>query len=141
MGLKAIPYIMLDGNAKEAIQFYEKALDAKLLFSQTMGEASNQGENPIPAEAKDRVAHAVLQVGETELYVADVLPGEAVQFGDQLSICLTIDDAEHAQKLYELLQEGGQVKVPLTQDYFSPAYAMLADKFGVTFQIFTKRTL
>ncbi|MFB5270022.1 VOC family protein [Paenibacillus enshidis] len=140
MSVKAIPYIMLDGNAKEAIQFYEKALDAKLLFSQTMGEAPDQSENPIPAEARERVAHAVLRVGETELYVADVLPGEAVQSGNQLSVCLTMDDAEDSKRIYELLQESGQVKVPLTKLYFSPAYAMVMDKFGVTFQIFTKRT-
>ncbi|MFM9278295.1 VOC family protein [Paenibacillus jiagnxiensis] len=140
MSLKAIPFIMLNGNAKEAIQFYEKALDAKLLFSQTMGEAPDQDENLIPEEARDRVAHAVLQVGETGLYVADVLPGEAAQSGNQLSICLTTDDAEYSKKIYELLQEGGQVKVPLTEYYFSPAYAMVTDKFDVTFQIFTKRT-
>ena len=32
------PYLIMDGNAKEAIQFYEKALDAQMVMVQTFGE-------------------------------------------------------------------------------------------------------
>jgi PhnB protein len=36
------------------------------------------------------------------------------------------------------LQQGGQVKMPLQETLFSPAYGIVTDKFGVTFQIYTE---
>lgn len=45
--LKAVPFIMLDGKAEEAIAFYEKALGASLVFKQTYGEGPDKAEVPI----------------------------------------------------------------------------------------------
>ena len=49
MALRLIPFLMMDGNAKEAIQFYEKSLDAKILFTQTFGDAPENPKSPLPA--------------------------------------------------------------------------------------------
>ncbi|KJR47438.1 PhnB protein [Desulfosporosinus sp. I2] len=38
MTLQLVPFLMMDGNAKEAIQFYEKSLDAKVLFNQSYAD-------------------------------------------------------------------------------------------------------
>jgi PhnB protein len=135
MTLQLIPFITMDGNAKEAIQFYEKALDAKVLFKQTFGESP---EN-LPADFKDQVAHAVLKVGETEIMLSDNFPGQTPHRGNQITICITTDEKERAKQIYESLQQDGQVKMSLQETYFSPAYGMIIDKFGVTFQIFTKK--
>lgn len=72
----------MNGNAKEAIKFYEKALDAKLLFYTTFGEMPENPESPLPEEAKELVAHAMLKVGETDLMFSDVFPGYTSQIGD-----------------------------------------------------------
>lgn len=135
MTIQFMPFIMLDGNANEAIEFYEKSLDAKVMFKQTFGE----GPENVPTDAKDRVAHAVLKVGEAEMFVADTEPGENNQPGNRLSICITTNEIEKSKKMYESLKQGGQVNIPLQEIYFSPAYGMVTDKFGVTFQIFTTK--
>ncbi|WP_336776338.1 VOC family protein [Paenibacillus sp. MMO-58] len=135
MEVQLNPYIMLDGEAREAIAFYEQALEAKVVFKQTFGEAG-QAESE---QARDRVAHAVLKIGGAVLFVADTDPGVRFAQGKQVNICITIADKEQAQKYYEALKEGGQVDHPLQEIYFSPAYGMVTDKFGVTFQIFTQR--
>ncbi|MBX4148276.1 VOC family protein [Paenibacillus sp. FSL W7-1279] len=139
MKLQFIPYIMLNGNANEAIAFYEKALDAKVLSKQTFGQAPESIQNAMPSDVKDRVAHSVLRIGEIEMFVADTEPGQQTQPGDRLSICITTNDIEKSEHFYEALQQGGQVITPLQEMYFSPAYAMVTDKFGITFQIFTTR--
>lgn len=131
--LKAVPFIMLDGNAEEAIAFYEKALGASLVFKQTYGEGPDSAE--VPAEDHGKIAHSVLRVGEVELYVADLFPGFTHQAGNQISICLVTNDAEEARRYYERLLEGGQVNIPLGPVHFSPAYGMVTDKFDVAFQI------
>ncbi|MCZ8521167.1 MULTISPECIES: VOC family protein [Paenibacillus] len=133
------PFILLDGQAKEAITFYQSALGAELLFVQTFGESPDTFDPPLTEEAKQRVAHSVLKVGEAELYVADRLPEEPSRPGNSVSICLTTTDAEQAQMLYEALQRNGRVDAPLQEVHFSPAYGIVTDAFGITFQLFTKR--
>ncbi|MCR8997429.1 VOC family protein [Brevibacillus halotolerans] len=138
MTLKLIPYLVMDGNAKEAIQFYEKALHAKVLFNQTFGEMPENPEFPIPANAKDRVAHAMVKVSETDLMFSDTFPGQPHQKGNQVTICIATSNKEESTQIYEALQEGGQVNMPLQETHFSPAYGIITDKFGVTFQIYTE---
>ncbi|OBZ10679.1 hypothetical protein A8L34_19060 [Bacillus sp. FJAT-27264] len=139
MSFQLIPYIMLNGQAKEAIQFYEQALGAQLLFKQTFGEGPQNPDSPLKAEDAALVAHAILKIGDTQIFVADCIPGLTLQQGNVLTICLTTDDSDQAKQFYQALQQGGQVILPLEAAYFSPAYGMVKDKFGVTFQIFTKR--
>lgn len=110
MSKRLIPYITLDGNAREAIEFYEEALDAQLLFIQTFGEMPENPDFPIPAEVKERVGHATLKVGETELMFSDTFPGSPFSSGNQVSICITTDSVEQAKKMFDALQQGGDRK-------------------------------
>ena len=138
MTVRLIPYLVMDGNAKEAIQFYEKALDAQVLFSQSFGEMPENPEYPLPPEAKDRISHATIKVGETEVMLSDTFAGQPHQVGTQVTICISTNDAEKSKKFFEALTEDGQVGMPLQETFFSPAYGIVTDKFGVTFQVFTE---
>lgn len=138
MTLQLSPYLMMNGNAKEAIKFYEKVLDAKLLFYTTFGEMPENPEFPLPEEAKELVAHALLKVGESDLMFSDVFPGYTSQIGDQVTICITTNDIEKSKQIFESLQQDGKVKMPMQETSFSPAYGIVTDKFGVTFQIYTE---
>ncbi|WP_223589351.1 VOC family protein [Neobacillus bataviensis] len=138
MTVKLIPYLVMDGNAKEAIQFYQNALDAQVLFSQSFGEMPENPEFPLPAEAKDRVSHATIKIGESELMLSDTFPGQPHQSGNQVTICISTNDAEKSRRFFNALEDGGQVGMPLQETFFSPAYGSVTDKFGVNFQIFTE---
>ncbi|OKP83471.1 hypothetical protein A3844_21770 [Paenibacillus helianthi] len=139
MTIQLNPFILLDGNAQKAIEFYQETLGAKLLFKQTVGEGPQNPDTPLSEEAKARIAHSVLRVGETDFYVADLEEGQALIPGNGINICITVDNAAEAEQLYHLLKEGGQVDIELAPAYFSPAFGMVTDKFGVAFQVFTKR--
>jgi PhnB protein len=139
MTIEVNPFILLEGTAREAIAFYQESLGAKLLFMQTVGEGPQNPEAPLSDEEKARIAHSVLRVGETTMFVADLEPGQTRQTGNGLNLCISTDNAEASEQLYSTLKEGGQVDIELAPAYFSPAYGMVTDKFGVTFQIFTKR--
>ncbi|TVY08483.1 VOC family protein [Paenibacillus cremeus] len=138
MTMKLTPYLMMPGNAKEAIHFYEKALGAQVLFLQSFGEMPENPEFPLPAEAKDLVSHAMLKVGETDLMFSDNFPGSPHQQGNQVTICISLDDKERSQQIFNALQDGGQVVMPLQETFFSPLYGIVSDKFGITFQIYTE---
>jgi PhnB protein len=138
MTLRLNPYLMMNGNAKEAIDFYGKALDAQVLFSQTFGEMPENPEFPMPANAKDLVAHAMMKVGETDLMFSDTFPGQPHQTGNQVTICISTNDKEKSIQIFDALQQDGQVNMPMQETHFSPSYGIVTDKFGVTFQIYTE---
>ncbi|TDL92344.1 VOC family protein [Vibrio vulnificus] len=138
MTMRLSPYLMMNGNAKEAIQFYEQALDAKVLFNQSFGEMPENPEFSLPEEAKNLVAHAMLRVGETDLMFSDTFPGQPSHSGDQVTICISINDIEKSKRIFETLSQGGEVTMPLQEAFFSPAYGIVTDKFGVTFQVYTE---
>lgn len=138
MALRMNPYLVMDGNAKEAIQFYEKALDAQVVMVQTFGEMPANPDFPLPESAGDRISHALLKVGETDLMFSDTFPGQPVQSSNQVQICIMTDQAEQAKRIYEALREGGQVVMPLQETFWSPAYGIVADKYGVNWNISTE---
>ncbi|HWO76632.1 MAG TPA: VOC family protein [Bacillus sp. (in: firmicutes)] len=136
MTLRAIPLLVMDGNAKEAIQFYEKVLDAKVISIQTYREIPEFPGMTFPEKIMDLVTHARLQVGETDLILYDS-PGFPLHKGNQVSIFLTTNEVEETQRIYEALQHGGWVNGSLEETSFTPAQANVTDKFGVTFTIVT----
>lgn len=134
MNMKVTPYAMLNGTAKDAIHFYEQVLGAEVLFKQTFGE----GPEALPDEAREHIAHSVLRIGDSEFMLCDILPGQPHRIGNQMTVCITTTDTELSKQLFDALLQEGHADIPLEAMYFSPAYGMVTDKFGVTFQIFTR---
>ena len=66
------PYLFFDGTASDAIAFYEKALEAKVVqvsrFSDTPG-------GNVPPEHANNVMHAHLETGGGTLFISDGRPG------------------------------------------------------------------
>ncbi|SEJ29425.1 PhnB protein [Bhargavaea ginsengi] len=133
-----IPYLQLNGTARDAIGFYEKVFDAENLGVLTFGDMPASPESPFPEDAKNLVAHGAIKVGGSMIMLSDTFPGQPAQEGNMVIICITFDDADKAHQVFEALQDGGQVEMPITDTGFSPAFGVIKDKFGVTFQFYTE---
>ncbi|KKO51360.1 VOC family protein [Paenibacillus sp. DMB20] len=132
MTLKVTPLLQLNGNTREAIQFYQKTLDAEVIAFLTYGEMPMD----LPAEYKEMVAHAVIKVGQSDIMFSDS-PFEPLREGDQVSICISTDDIEESKRIFNSLQQGGNVVMPLEATSFSPSFGTLTDRFGIRFTIVT----
>jgi PhnB protein len=93
MTVRLTPYLMMNGNAKEAIQFYEQTIGAEVFEIVTYREMPKM---PITFtdDLKNLVAHAKLQVGETEIMFSDTPGGSPIQKGNQITICISTNDVE-----------------------------------------------
>ncbi len=138
MSMRLSPYLVTNGNGKEAVAFYEDALSAKVLGMQTFGDLPDDPDHPTPEEAKDRVMHALLQAGDSQLMLSDTFPGRPYQVGNHVTIAVVVDDASKAKEIFDKLSRGGKVEMPLQETFWSPAYGSVIDKFGVLFQISTE---
>lgn len=137
MTVSLTPYITLEGRVKEAIQFYEQAIGAEILFIITYGEMPDM-PNTFTDDLRSLVAHAKLKVGVTELMLSDAPGGSPVENGKRVTICITTNDVEKSKRIYEALRQEGQVNMPFKEEPFSPGFGDVTDKFGVTFQIYTE---
>jgi len=136
--LKISPYLNLDGTAGEAIAFYERVLGAQVIFSQTFRDMPANPDYPVPEEAKERILHALIAIGDSQLMFSDTFPGQSVTSGNLINLCISSDSVAKTKEIFEALADGGQVVMPLEETFFSPCYGSVADKFGVNFLLFTE---
>jgi PhnB protein len=137
MILRINPYLVLNGDGQEAVKLYENALDAKVVSVVTFGEMPANPEFPIPEDAKNRVMHAHLKINNTDLMISDTFPGKPQETGSQVTVAISVDNVEKSKEVFEKLQEGGQVTMPLQETFWSPSYGQLTDKFGISWQVTT----
>ena len=124
-----VPYLVTNGNGQEAVKFYQQALGAEVISLQTFGEMPPNPEYPLPEEAKNRVLNAQLKIGNARLMLSDTFPGSPYQLGSQVTIAIMVDDASETKRIFERLQEGGKVTMPIQETFWSPAYGQVTDKF------------
>jgi PhnB protein len=121
MTVKLIPYFNMEGNAREAIQFYEQAIGAEVLTIITYGDMPEM-PNTFTDDLKNLVAHAKLRVGESELMFSDAPTGSSIPKGKQVTICITTNNVEKSKRFFEALRKDGQVNMPFEETPFSPGF-------------------
>jgi len=135
MSISLNPYLISDGNTREAIHFYEKALGAKVIGIMTFGDMPEDPNYPLSNDMKNRVMHGHLQVGEANLMFSDTYEGMPYQPGNTIQMAIHPEDEARAREIFTALEDGGQVIMPLQKTDWSPLYGQVKDKFGVTFQV------
>lgn len=130
MAIELAPFLFLNGRGNEAIEFYKEALNAEVIFKQTKDCSNND-------KASNYITYSIVKIGKTNINISDVFPGMDYKEGNQVTICINVDDADEARHIYEKLIEGGEIMSKLQKTHFSPAHALIKDKFGVIFQIYT----
>jgi PhnB protein len=127
------PYLFLDGNCEEAIEFYRRALGAEVQMLMRFKECPEPMPNATP-DSPEKVMHASLQIaGSTVLMSDGRCMGQPSFQGFALS--LTVKDEAQAERLFGALGDGGQVQMPLAKTFFSPRFGMVADRFGMSWMI------
>ena len=130
--MKVEPYLLFNGRCEEALDFYTRALDAEVTALMRYSDAPDPDVRPgVP---RDKIMHANFRIGESLLMASDgECAGEPEFAGVSLSISPP-DEAE-AKRLFDALLEGGEVILPLGKTFWSPAFGMLKDRFGLSWMI------
>lgn len=128
-----VPYLNFDGNGTEALQFYCKALDGKILFQQSMGD-SPMGANT-PDEHKNRLMHASFQCDAGSFMASDGPPGRPVKKGNDVTLSLHFDSLEKLEKAFNGLAEGGTVMMAPQETFWAHRFGMLTDKYGFNWMV------
>ena len=120
------PYITFKGDCGEAIEFYKNALDAEVLFNQTVGESPMAGMGPA-----ENIMHCTMRVGDSTIMMCDDITSAGAAGDGNISLAIGLNDPERAKKIFTNLAEDGSVIMPLEKTYWAEAFGVLTDKFGV----------
>ncbi|HDX9641967.1 TPA: VOC family protein [Bacillus mobilis] len=146
MTLEIAIFLSMNGQAKEAINFYTRNLEAKQLMIVTYEELAKRDRSfKITNENKDHIAHSVLQIGNTKLMIAEdtMNPKERFNVGNNMSLCIQSANLEEIQRFYNNLISDKNVKViaPLEKNIFSEAYGIIEDPYGTQIQLMYDKRL
>ena len=131
MASRLNPYISFDGDARQAMEFYQEVFGGTLSVN-TFGDF---GQTEAGADA-DKIMHSML---ETErgftLMGADTPPGMEYNRGNNISVSLSGDDAGELRGYWDKLSTNGTVSVPLEKQMWGDVFGMCTDGFGVTWLV------
>ena len=130
--MKVQPYLSFEGRCDEAIEFYTKAIGARVEMLMRFKEAPDQ--SMVSPGNADKVMHAALRAGDTMLLMSDGRCTGGANFHG-IALALSAATEADADRIFGALAEGGKVNMPLTKTFFSPRFGMLADKFGVGWMV------
>jgi PhnB protein len=126
-------YLFFDGRCEEAIEFYKKALGAKVDMLMRYKD-SPEPQPPGHSVPGDKVMHASFHIGDTQVMASDGHNTGKPSF-QGFSLSITVPNEAKAKQCFSALAEGGKVQQPLTKTFFSPSFGMLADRFGVGWMV------
>ena len=116
------PYLIVD-NAAKALEFYQKALNAKEMF-----------RLPITGDkGAQKIGHAEIKIGNSQLMLSDEYPdmdavGPKTLGGTPASFMIYVDDVDKA--FDQAIKAGGKSLQPVEDQFWGDRTGTLLDPFG-----------
>lgn len=131
-------YLTFNGNCEEAFTFYKSVFGGEFPYIGRFGEMPPGEGPPIPEEAKNKIMHISLPISKETILLGSDTGGEwsaSFKQGNNFSISVNTDTVEEATRIYNALAAGGTQTMPIAKTFWSPAFGMLTDKFGIAWMV------
>ena len=130
--MKIETYLFFEGRCEEAIEFYRKALGAKIDMLMRYRESPEPAGDP--HGAPDKVMHAQIRSGDATLMMSDGFCKGNPSFNG-FGVSLTLPDEEAVNRAFAALAEGGEARMPPRKTFYSARFAMVQDRFGLLWML------
>lgn len=131
------PYLNFPGNTEDAFNFYKKVFGGEFLGGIFRFEGTPGCEN-LGTDDQQKIMHIALPAGPHNMLMAtDALPsmGFKVNFGNNIHLQIYTDSREEADKLFASLSEGGNIEMPMADQFWGDYFGSLVDKFNIPWMI------
>lgn len=131
MSISISPYINFGGKAREAFEFYQKALSGELNLT-----TFNPDGPPKPAGPGDSIMHGTLTLEDGVIIMgSDGMAEYPAKVGENFAIAISGNDKDKLTKAFEILSEGGNVKQTLKEESWGDTFGWIEDKFNINWMI------
>jgi predicted 3-demethylubiquinone-9 3-methyltransferase (glyoxalase superfamily) len=128
MAPMALPFLMFQGEAEEAMNFYTENIPGSTIIDIAHYGAGEPG-------AEGSVKKAVFSVAGQRVICIDSPVKHDFTFTPAFSFFVECDSADQIRRMTLTLAEGGAVLMPLDSYGFSREFAWVSDRFGVSWQV------
>jgi predicted 3-demethylubiquinone-9 3-methyltransferase (glyoxalase superfamily) len=125
---KITTFLMFDGKAEEAMNFYTSLFKQSEIKSITRYGANETGK-------EGTVLHATFILNGQEFMCIESSVKHEFTFTPSISLYVKCDTEEEIDELFEKLSQDGEVLMPLAAYPFSAKFGWVQDKFGVSWQL------
>ena len=131
------PYLFFEGRCDEALEFYQRAVGARVLTLMRYEESPvpHDPDTGTPALDGRKVMHASVRIGDSIMSASDGHARNRPEFRG-FALSLTASTDAEARRLFSALAEGGQIRSPMEKTFFSSLFGMLTDRFGVLWMVY-----
>jgi predicted 3-demethylubiquinone-9 3-methyltransferase (glyoxalase superfamily) len=130
---KITTFLMFEGKAEEAMNFYVSLFEGAEIMSIVRYGAD-------AADAEGKVVHATFSLAGQTFMCMDSNVKHDFTFTPSMSLYVACATEEEIDRLFEKLSQGGSVQMPLAAYPFSPKFAWVTDKYGVSWQLNLERS-
>ena len=128
MPKKATPFLMFEGRAEEAMNFYVSVFEGARI--ETIAHYGSGGPG-----REGSVVRATMTIAGQNVMCTDSPIKHGFTFTASTSFFIECEDPAEFDSLFGKLSDGGQVMMPPDDYGFSRKFAWVADKFGVSWQL------
>ena len=136
--MNVTPYLMFNGHCEEAINFYKAELGAEVLAMLRFKE-NPPPPDKVPPNWDNKIMHSCFKIGDTQIMATDGDSADKRGFNG-VTLSIQVNSEAEADRAFNGLSKGGQVKMPLAKTFFSPRFGMVSDRFGVSWMVVTSPT-
>lgn len=117
----SMTYLFFNGNCKEAMTFYGRCFGAEVKM--------------MPIENSDRVMHASITTGRTQLMASDSMENLNVTTGTNFSVYLECESREQVDNFMRELSVGGKVTMAADNTFWGSYFGSVTDRYQVQWML------
>lgn len=119
------------GDCREAFRCYAELLGGRVTMF-------TYGDTPMAKDVsvawREKVVHATLSLDGRELAGSDVAPPH-YRRPQGFAVLVDVAGVAAAQRVFDVLAAGGAIAVPMQATFWSPAFGVVTDRFGIPWEI------
>lgn len=133
------PYLFFEGRCEEALAFYAQAIGAQTVDLLRFKDSPEPPPPDMcPPGSENKVMHATFRIGDSTLMASDGRASGRPDFKG-FALSLPAADVADAERLFAAIGARGQVQMPMGPTFFSPAFGMVTDRFGMLWMVIVNR--
>ncbi|PHB45564.1 VOC family protein [Bacillus toyonensis] len=125
---KITTFLMFEGKAEEAMNFYTSLFDQSEIVSISRYDENGPGK-------EGTVIHATFTLNGQEFMCIDSYVNHNFTFTPAMSLYVTCETVEEIETVFHKLAQDGAILMPLGAYPFSKKFGWLNDKYGVSWQL------
>lgn len=129
-------YLYFNGNCEEAFDFYKSVFGNEFQYVGRYKDVPEVARHNFQNCTDDQIMHITLPISkETILMGADIIDDRKNESAKYFSLYVNTDSKKEAERLFNSLSENGEIKLPISEQFWGSYYGICLDKFGVNWKI------